>query len=170
VHTIVYVVFTEGLTATDPEAAFAPLHPPEAVHPVALVEDHVSVEPAPPKMIGFGFESIVAVGTAFTVISLLKVVELTPIPEVQYIEYVVEVVGETTSEPDADFAPVNPVPPLAVQVTASVDVQLNVVLFPIVMVVNVAVRFTVGVPGAGGVGVTVPANAITFIHELSTDL
>jgi hypothetical protein len=135
-----------------------------------LVEDQVSVEPAPPNIIGLGEESIVAVGSGFTVMSLLKVVELTPVPEVQYIEYVVVVVGETTREPDADFAPVNPVPPLAVQVTASVDVQLNVVLFPTVIVVNVAVTFTVGVPGAGGVGVTVPAKAITFIHELRTDL
>jgi hypothetical protein len=48
-----------------PLAAFAPLQPPEAVHAVALVELHVSVE-APPLATTVGFAAIVAVGTMLT--------------------------------------------------------------------------------------------------------
>ena len=49
-----------------PLVAIVPLHPPEAVQDVALIELHVSVE-APPIMTTEGFAMTVAVGTTFTV-------------------------------------------------------------------------------------------------------
>ena len=36
-----------GLTTSDPEVAFVPVHPPDAVHDVASVEDQVSVTEEP---------------------------------------------------------------------------------------------------------------------------
>jgi hypothetical protein len=48
-----------------PLAAFAPLQPPDAVHAVAFVELHVSVE-APPLATTVGFAAIVTVGTMLT--------------------------------------------------------------------------------------------------------
>ena len=43
----VYVVATVGETGCVPETAFVPVHPPLAVHEVALVEDQVRVEELP---------------------------------------------------------------------------------------------------------------------------
>ena len=45
-----------------PLVAFVPLHPPEAVHEVALVEDQVTVELLPDVML-VGFDEIVTVGS-----------------------------------------------------------------------------------------------------------
>ena len=43
-HVRVYVEFVVGLTTSVPDAAFVPVHAPEAVHELAFVEDQVSVE------------------------------------------------------------------------------------------------------------------------------
>ena len=45
-----------------PLVALVPLHPPEAVHEVALVEDQVTVELLPDVML-VGFDEIVTVGS-----------------------------------------------------------------------------------------------------------
>ena len=45
-----------------PLVGFVPLHPPEAVHEVALVEDQVTVE-LPPDVMLVGFAEIVTVGS-----------------------------------------------------------------------------------------------------------
>ena len=41
----------EGLTACEPELAFAPVHPPDAVQEPAPVDDHVSVDDSPAAML-----------------------------------------------------------------------------------------------------------------------
>jgi hypothetical protein len=46
-----YAVVDEGLTACEPEVAFAPDHPPEAVHEPALVDDQLSVDDPPELML-----------------------------------------------------------------------------------------------------------------------
>ena len=51
-----------GDAAKVPLVAFAPLHPPEAVHAVALVEDQVTVETLPDVMLA-GLAEIVTVGS-----------------------------------------------------------------------------------------------------------
>ena len=50
-----------GDAAKVPLVALAPLHPPEAVHEVALVEDQVTVELLPDVMLA-GLAEIVTVG------------------------------------------------------------------------------------------------------------
>jgi hypothetical protein len=50
-----------GDAAKVPLVAFVPLHPPEAVHEVALVDDQVTVELLPDVML-VGFAEIVTVG------------------------------------------------------------------------------------------------------------
>ena len=50
-----------GDAAKVPLVAFAPLHPPEPVHEVALVEDQVTVELLPDVMLA-GLAEIVTVG------------------------------------------------------------------------------------------------------------
>jgi hypothetical protein len=74
-----------------PLAASAPLQPPDAVHEVALVELHVSVE-APPEATVVGFAVNVAVGTGATVIVVVAMLLVPPGP-VQVNEYDVFVVS-----------------------------------------------------------------------------
>jgi hypothetical protein len=50
-----------GVTSCDPLVALAPFHPPLAVHPVALVLDHVKVVGWPALMLA-GFAENVTVG------------------------------------------------------------------------------------------------------------
>jgi hypothetical protein len=73
-----------------PLLATAPLQPPEAVHAVALVELHVSVE-VPPAATLVGFAVKVAVGTAVTATVTVAAVLVPPGPA-QVSEYVVVVV------------------------------------------------------------------------------
>ena len=51
-----------GDAARVPLVGFVPLHPPEAVHEVALVEDQVTVEILPDVML-VGFAEIATVGS-----------------------------------------------------------------------------------------------------------
>ena len=50
-----------GLTLCVPEIVLLPLHPPEAVHEVTSVEDHVRVEDCPEET-DVGFAERVTVG------------------------------------------------------------------------------------------------------------
>ena len=52
----------------DPVMALAPCHAPEAVHEVALLDDHVRVEALPlPIVLGLALKLTVTVGFALTV-------------------------------------------------------------------------------------------------------
>jgi hypothetical protein len=74
-------VVDEGLTAWDPEVAFAPDHPPDAVQEPALADDHVSVDDPPAAMLA-GDAARDTVGTSpVTVTSTL--VDATPPTPVQ---------------------------------------------------------------------------------------
>ena len=67
-----------------------PLHVPDALHVVALVELHVSVE-APPDVMELGFAVRVAVGTGTTV-TVAEAFALPPVPE-QLSVYVLDAVN-----------------------------------------------------------------------------
>ena len=85
VHVSEYVVVALGETIWFPESAFAPLHPPLAVHDVALVEAQVSVEvPTVVMVVGSAVNSNVgASGTAVTVtVTLSFAVPPAPVHEI----------------------------------------------------------------------------------------
>jgi hypothetical protein len=65
VQTSVYVPLAVGATDVEPEILCAPLHAPLAVHDVAFVEDHMSVEDCP-ALIVEGEAEIVTVGSGAT--------------------------------------------------------------------------------------------------------
>jgi hypothetical protein len=65
VQVIVYVAFAVGDTDCVPLVALVPVHAPEAVHPVALVDDQVMVE-ALPEVMEAGDVEIVVVGIGET--------------------------------------------------------------------------------------------------------
>lgn len=148
VHVSVYEVVAVGLTICVPLVASEPFQPPEAVHAVAFVLDHVSVELLPAVMLA-GLAASDTVGVAlppppptFTV----TLAEPDPLVPVQVSVYAVVLVGETVAMPLVAFAPVQP--PLAVQEVALVVDQVKFELLPDVIVVGLAVKVTVGVAEA----------------------
>ena len=78
-----------------PLVLFVPLQPPEAVHDVAFVELHVSVEAAPLAIeVGFAVSVTVGAGTTVTVAVATLLVPPTPL---QFNEY--NVVAERAPVP-----------------------------------------------------------------------
>jgi len=67
------------LTVCVPEAVFAPLHPPEAVQEVALVEDHVKVDDEPELTeVGLAEMEIVGGGVIVIVAPVLHCAGIVP--------------------------------------------------------------------------------------------
>ena len=120
-----------GVTLWRPAVVLVPLHPPDAVHEVAFVEDHTRSDEAP-VVIEVGIAESGAVGTgaggggggtAVVTFTVTFCVTLPPLP-VQERVYVVVAVGVTAWVPLVAFAPVQP--PLALQEVASVEDQVRV--------------------------------------------
>jgi len=122
-----------------PLAGNAPLQFPVAVHPVALVELHVSVD-APPLATAVGSAVNVAFGTILTVTAAAVLVPPAP---VQVSENVVFVVSAPVLWVPLD-ATVPLQPPEAVQELASVELHVNVDSSPLLIVSLAALIDTVG--------------------------
>jgi hypothetical protein len=147
-----------------PEVALAPLHPPEAVQPVASVDDQVSCV-LPPRVTAVGLAEKVTVGAAGggggggdDAPSICTVVEreIRPPPPTHWS---VKVVGLRRFAivwlPEVDFVPFQP--PAATHELAFVDDHVSVVLAPLATRVGRAARVNVGAaqlplgqPGSGG--------------------
>ena len=135
------VVAVRALVLWLPLVASAPLQPPEAVHDVALVELHVSVEAAPPATaVGFADSVTVAAGTPLTVAEATLLVP--PVPA-QVNEY--DVLAERAPVlllPLVASAPLQP--PEAAHDVASAELQISVDAVPLPTVVSAALRDAVG--------------------------
>jgi hypothetical protein len=140
----------EAITASDsePAVAFAPLHPPEAVHVDAFVVDHVrSTLPPLITIAGLAVRFIVGSG-GVTAMSMVRAV-LTP--ELVHVRVnAVEESGATATEPAMGRAPVQP--PLAVQPVAFVAFHVRVLLLPDTIEFGLALKLMTG--GGGGAGET----------------
>lgn len=144
-----------------PEVA-PPVENPVPVQDVALVEDQESVE-EPPEVMLVGLaanEEVGAGGGAVTVTVALLFTE--PPAPVHASEYVVEVFGETTTDPDVALPVENPVP---VQELVFEDVQLSVDELPETTLVGLAEKLEVG---AGPRSVTV--SVMVFVPFEENDL
>jgi hypothetical protein len=118
-----------------------PLQPPEAVHEVAWVELHVSVE-AEPLVTELGFAVSVTVGRAPTVTVAVATLLVPPEP-VQVSEYdVVAVRAPVLWLPLVASAPLQP--PDAMHDVASVELQVSVEPPPLLTEVCAALRVAVG--------------------------
>ena len=74
------MVVDEGLTAWEPEGAFAPDHPPDAVQEPALVDDHVSMDDSPAAMLaGDAERDTVGTGVVTVTSALLDAAPPTPV-------------------------------------------------------------------------------------------
>jgi hypothetical protein len=122
------VVAVNAAVPAEPAVACAPLHPPEAVHEVAWVDDHASVDLAP-LAIEAGAALKVTVGAALVTVMVADCEALPPLP-VQVSPYVALAVRFPV-----DFEPLVPrVPlqaPVAVQEVALLDDQVSVEAEPL---------------------------------------
>jgi hypothetical protein len=126
-----------------PLAGNVPLQPPEAVHEVALLEFHVSVD-VPPGAITEGLTLNVAVGVVGDITVTVTVAsELVPPGPVQVIEYEVAVLrAPVLWVPLVARVPLQP--PEAVHVVALVELHVKAEVPPAATAVGFAVRATVG--------------------------
>ena len=144
VQTKVYVVLAlSAPVACDPVVAMVPDHPPEAVQEVAFVLDQFNVE-APPlaTVLGLALSVTVGAGVGAVTATVAACVALPPGP-VQVIEYVAFVLrAPVDCEPLTDLLP-DQAPP-AVHAVALLDDQLRVELLPLLTVLGLALKDTVG--------------------------
>ena len=135
-----------------PLVLFVPLQPPEAVHDVALVELHVSVD-APPLTMDVGFAVSATVGAGTTLTVAVATLLVPPLP-VQANEYaVVAMRAPVLWLPLVASAPLQP--PEAVHDVAADELQISVEAVPLPTVVCAAPRDAVG--GGGLVEGVTPA-------------
>ena len=139
-----YVVVVAGVTASVPLTALLPVHPLDAVHDVALVDDQVSVEVAP-AMIDVGEAAMVTVGAGAGVTDTVADEVAVPPAPVHASVYVVVAVGVTPCVPLIALLPVQP--PEAVHAVALADDQVSVEVAPETTDVGEADNVTVGTGG-----------------------
>ncbi len=137
----------------EPLVASLPLHLPEAVQDVALVDDQDSVE-LPPLAMVLGLALKLTVGAGEVTVTVADCAALPPAP-VQVRVYVVFALSAPVEcVPLVGWLPDQP--PDAVQEVAFVVDQLKVELLPLTTELGLAARLTVGA-GAGEVTETVVA-------------
>jgi hypothetical protein len=125
-----------------PLIAWAPLHPPDAVQLVALVDVQVSVE-APPleTLVGLALNDTVGPAGAETV-TVADCDAEPPAPVHVSVNFVVAVRAGVDAVPAVASEPLQP--PEAVQAVALVDDQVNAAVAPLLTVAGFAVRVTAG--------------------------
>jgi hypothetical protein len=134
-----------GPVVFDPLVAFVPLQPPEAVHEVALVELHVSVE-APPLAIDVGLAARLTVAAPAIVTVAVAIVLAPPAPLQINENDVVAVRAPVLCVPLAVFVPVQP--PEAVHAVALVELQVRFDEAPLFTLVGIALIVALGVIGS----------------------
>jgi hypothetical protein len=137
--------------ASEPLSGLAPLHAPDAVQPEALVTDQLSVLVPPLATVGGVAVSVTVGGVGAdggATVTVTDCAALPPSPEQVSTYVAVAARFERSSEPCCDLEPVHA--PLAVQLVALVEFQLNVVAAPFVSVEGVAASVTVGAGAALG--------------------
>jgi len=129
-----------GVTFCVPETARLPLHPPLAVHEVALVDDQVSFD-EDPAVIEVGLAAMDAVGAAAFTDTVVDALADPPPPE-QVMPYDVVAAGVTFCVPATGMLPLHP--PVAVHDVALVADQLSADDEPAVIEAGVAEIDAVG--------------------------
>lgn len=134
----------------DPLIAWAPLHPPDAVHAVAFAELQVRVDALPlVTLAGLALNDTVGAAGAETVIVADCDAE-PPAPVQVSVNFVVAVRAGVVCEPAVASEPLQP--PEAAQAVVLVDDQVSAAVAPLLTVAGFAVRVTAG---AGAVTDTV---------------
>jgi hypothetical protein len=154
----------------EPLIGIDPVQAPEPLQAVALLVVHVTVELAP-AAIDAGVALRFTRGAGEATVTVIDCVAVPPAPVQVSVKLVVVVSAAVICVPLGAMLPLQP--PLAVQLVASVAVQLSSVLVPGSTVVACAERFTAGV-GVGALATTCPdlmfAPAVAVVPETSLTL
>lgn len=151
------LVLLSGPVDSLPDVAFEPLQPPDAVHEVASVVDHVSML-VPLTETAAGLAARVKVGTGggggvpFTV-TVAVCCAVPPLPLQLNANVLLVESGPTFCVPEGAFWPLQA--PEAVHDVALVLDQVSVLVPPDCTLVGLAVRVTVGAGGCAPLTVTV---------------
>ena len=142
------VVAASPVRASEPLSVLVPDHPPDAVHEVALADDHVSVA-EPPLATVVGVAVRVTEGAAGCVtVTLTDCVASPPGPVHVNAKADVAVNAPVVALPDVALVPLQL--PEAVQDVALVDDQVSVAAEPATTEDGAAASVTVGASGAVG--------------------
>lgn len=140
------VVFAfSGPTASLPDTALEPDHPPAALQLVALADDHVSVTLSPASIVeALALKLTVGSGSGIGAATSIDTDEaaVPPCPEQVNVNVVSAFKGPTTWLPDVAWVPLQP--PDAVQLVAFVDDHVSVALSPESTALALDVRLTLG--------------------------
>lgn len=129
-----------------PLVATLPDQLPDAAHEVALVEDQLKVELAPlATVLGLADRVTVGAGTGELTETLADWVALPPAPEHVSVNVVFDFRVPVDCEPLSDLLPDHPFE--AEQAVEFCDDQVSTALLPLVMVLGLAARATVGACG-----------------------
>lgn len=147
----------------DPDNGFCPDHAPDAVHEVALVDDHVNVA-APPlaTFVGSALNAIVGAGGGAGVLCTKTVTDRDPVPPgpLQESENVLLAVsGPVVSEPAVALTPDQA--PDARHVVASFAVQVSVAAAPLGMLTGLASSDTDGAAGGGAASMLIVSDLVS---------
>ena len=124
-----------------PAVALLPLHPPDPVHDVAFVDDHINVL-LPPLATEVGDADSATVGAGVVTETEALFCVVPPAPVQLSVNVVLALRPPVLAEPETDFVPLQP--PDAVHVVALVDDQVSVLLLPLLTEVGDADSVTVG--------------------------
>jgi hypothetical protein len=127
--------------AFEPLVAIDPLHAPEAVHSVALVEDQVNVE-LPPLDTLVGLALIETLGDAAETVTVMDCDADPPAPVQVSVNFVVAVRADVAFEPLIGWDPLHP--PDALQEVVLVDDHVNNDVAPLLTVLGLAEIVTAG--------------------------
>jgi hypothetical protein len=127
--------------AFDPPVAREPVHPPDAVQAVALVDDQVSVEPPPlATLVGLAFKETLGGGAETETVTDCAAVP--PAPVQVRVNFVLADRADVVLEPLIASPPFQP--PEAEHDVAWVEDQVNVDVAPLLTVLGFADRVTAG--------------------------
>jgi len=139
-------VVAERMAAVDaePEVALLPLHPPEAAHEPALVDDQVKIV-ALPLATRVGLARNDTLGAAAATVTVADCEALPPGPVQVRTYLVVAVSAAVLVEPLVASDPLQPPDP--VHAVACVEVQVSRDFAPLFTVLGLAVKVTAGAAG-----------------------
>jgi hypothetical protein len=113
----------------EPEVAFVPLQPPDAVHDVALVDDQLSVLLLPLLMlVGDAVNSTVSADVALLTVTVALAWVVPPDPVQLSVNVLATVIAPVLALPDVPCVPLQP--PDAAQDVALVDDHVSVLALP----------------------------------------
>jgi hypothetical protein len=144
-----------------PLIAFAPDQPPDAVQLVAFVELQVSIV-VPPLVTLVGFALKVTVGTGGVTVTFAVAFASPPAPVQVSVNVLFAVRAAEAALPDIAFEPVQA--PDAVQLVASIELHVSMVVAPLATVVGLADNATVGAGGFSVVAAPPPQAFSTSVQ------